>query len=144
MYAVTEAGLLYLQRECGLTILPARMSAITSASIRLTSAADLGGDGFRWLVEGVLTSQTSAAPNSTVFSGFAWKRQRPPSVAQAVQASRFFFVPLHRFLVARDGSSFRGDTPSVDASALLWRSMFEGELGVARFVGFDDEHDDSG
>ena len=101
-------------------------------------------DGFRWLLEGVLTPQTSAAPNSSVFSGFAWKRQRPPSVAQAVQASRFFFVPLHGFLVARDGSSFSGDTPSVDAPALLWRSMFEGELGVARFVGFDDEHDDSG
>ena len=32
---------------------------------------------------------------------------------------------------------------AITDAALLGRSIFEGEFGVARFVGFDDEHDDS-
>ena len=44
---------------------------------------------------------------------------RPPSIAQAVLAVPFFVVPLHRFLVATDGSSCKGDTPFVDAPSKL-------------------------
>ena len=37
-----------------------------------------------------------------------------------------------------------GDEAKRWVPASLGRSMFERELGIARFVGLDDEHDDSG
>jgi len=63
----------------------------------------------------VLTPPAAVTPQLRSFVGVRMEKQRPPSIAQAVQAVLFSVTPLHRFLVAFDGSSCKGEVPSVDA-----------------------------
>jgi len=111
------------------SIRPERKSLIVLASRFVTSPTVFSGRAIYSAASGLAVGPLALPPrwpSSLALSGLAWKKHRPPSMAQGVQGLPLRVMPLHRFLVL-DGSSCVGDQSSGPAQVFS-------ELGLVTVI----------